>query len=159
MQINSKFLEAARIERARLEQDSFPDFMDNGFGNNYIVKCNGNALEVKELMRKVLLTINYGYSKSKWPNLDEWLTRLPSQFTCNFAPELDAEEAQKHIRWLSALSYRQKVAQARKKEKWRLGNWLVWMEPSERLWFWWGATEFGEKSKQDYFFSCHQSFR
>ena len=55
MQINSKFLEAARIERARLEQDSFPDFMDNGFGNNYIVKCNGNALEVKELVRKVLL--------------------------------------------------------------------------------------------------------
>ena len=151
MEINSKFLETARVERIRLEQDSL-DLADNVFGQNFIVKCDGNAPEVKELVRKVLLVINHAYSNTEWPDLDEWLKLLPVEFTRNFASEPTHDEVKKYTKWWSSLSYKKKLEQARKKQKWSLGNWLAWMEPSERLWFWWGAAELDEKNKQDYFF-------
>ena len=151
MQIDPKFLEVVHIERTRLEQNSFPDFIENGMGQNYIVKCNGNAPEVKDLVRQVLLIVNHVYSKPKWPNLDEWLNLLPIEFICNFVPEPTSEETDIYMKWWFSLSYKKKLQHSQKKQKWSLGDWLAWMEPSERLWFWWGATEIGEKTKQDYF--------
>lgn len=151
MEINSKFLEAVLTEQKRLVNNSFPDFVSTGLGQNYIVKCEGNAPEVRENAREVLLAINHAYFYESWPTISEWIDILPRKFTESFSPELSPTEEKAYIAWLSTLSYEQKMEQARKKEKWRLSDWLIWMEPTERLWFWWGATELGKRTKQDYF--------
>lgn len=140
MEIQNNSCFAILEERERLHNNSFPDYQDNnGMGADFIIKCYGNAEQVMQLSKKVLLCINQIYDYKKWPDLDEWQSILPHSFLKNFDPERTSEEIKMYQKWWFKLSYKNKLKEARKKNKWTLSNWLAWLEPAERVWFWWGA--------------------
>lgn len=154
---NLSFYDWALIENSRLIQNSFPDFVENSYGENYIIECNGNAEEVRKTIKDVLLTFNKLYLENKWlSNTKQWIEILPHQFTKNFTRELTNEEEEKYRqRWFS-LSYEQKLIEAGQLENkpWKLSNWVEMMSPTERTWFWWGDAALGEKTKNDYFITA-----
>lgn len=140
MEIKNNFYSEVLEERERLHNNSFPDYQyNNGMGADFIIKCNENSEQVMQLSRNVLLRINQVYDYKNWPTLDEWQSILPNSFLKNFDPERTLEEIKIYQRWWFKLSYKNKLKEARKKNKWTLSNWLAWLEPTERIWFWWGA--------------------
>ena len=151
---NLSFYEWVRIERERLLTNAFPDFVENSYGETYVIECDGNVEEVRKLVKEVLFVFNNLYMEHKWiNNVEQWKAILPHQFTKNFARELTAEEVEKERNWLYSLTYKQKLEEAKKAayEPWRLSDWAETMHPQDRVWFWWGDTILGERTKDNYF--------
>ena len=152
---NLSFYNWVEIERERLLSNAFPDFVENSYGETYLIECNGNVEEVRKLVKEVLLIFNNLYRQNKWfDDVDQWKEILPNKFTQNFAPEPTAEEIEKERNWWFSLSYKQKLQEAKKAEHepWSLGDWVEKMRPGEdRVWFWWGDTILGERTKDNFF--------
>lgn len=149
--VGNDFSHAIRNEFNRLTSNAFPNFTEGAWGDTFLVKCNGNANHVRQLIRNILLIFNDAYRHSRWYDFDEWLEILPKSFTEKFLPELNAANAEKLRHAWFNMSYEEKLAQAAIKQQWRLSNWLFYMMPDERRWFWWGDTILGEQTKNDYF--------
>lgn len=151
---NLSFNEWVLIERERLLKNAFPDFVENSYGETYIIECDGNVESVRKIIKDILLIFNNLYITKKWINeIEQWKEILPNEFTKNFARELTEEEIEKELNWLYSLTYEQKLQEAKKAayEPWRLSNWVETMHPIDRVWFWWGDTILGERTKNDYF--------
>lgn len=145
MKINSLFYKTILEERQRLEDKSFPDYQNNnGMGADFVIKCSNNSTVVMELARKTLLEINYQYDNDKWLTIENWKQILPEQFLANCVPEMADDEIAMHKKWWESLSYKEKLKEAKKEDKWMLSNWLYWLEPKERVWFWWGSEVLDE---------------
>lgn len=73
-----------------------------------------------------------------WPDLEAWRQVLPSWFVLRCAPEQTKEEAE---RWLALAWWRklpaEEMARATDESGWSLANWLYWLEPEQREWYWW----------------------
>lgn len=120
--MDDKYTKMIMLERERLKDDALPDFIDNAMGANFIVKCEGNAREVKELARKTLLITNEFYEK--YPvKLKYWIHSLPNKFVESCSPELTKREVEVHKKWWSKLSYKKKMREARKESPWELSRW------------------------------------
>lgn len=149
--VENNFLYALDNELNRLTNNAFPDFTEGAWGETFLVKCHGNANHVRQLIKDILLIFNDIYRHSRWPDFDEWLEILPKSFTEKFLPELDEANIEKLRRAWFKMSYEEKLEQAATKQQWRLSNWLVYMMPDERIWFWWGDAILGEQTQDDYF--------
>jgi hypothetical protein len=70
---------------------------------------------------------------------------LPGWFVEACAPERSPAESEKWLRWWRDLHLDEQTQIAREQQS-TLGDWLYWMEPSERQWYWWdGAVENPER--------------
>lgn len=89
---------------------------------------------VREVMTAIL-----SLSDADWLSTAEWRTRLPDWFVASAAPERSQEEAEAWLEAWRAMpeEERQRVAQ---ETEWTLDNWLFWLDPDERQWFWWNAS-------------------
>lgn len=67
---------------------------------------------------------------------------LPDWFVNACAPEPSPEERRRWLEWWRSLDHPAKVA-AERDRGWTLAEWLSWMEPSERTWWWWDAVIMG----------------
>jgi hypothetical protein len=73
-----------------------------------------------------------------WPSLSGWRQVLPAWFVESSAPEQSREEAERWLGWWRSLPAEEQ-ARVTRAQRWTLADWLYWLEPSERQWFWWDA--------------------
>lgn len=64
--------------------------------------------------------------------------RLPVWFVEQCAPEPSAEESARWLGWWRSLGPEDR-ARAEADKAWTLADWLYWLTPGERQWFWWDA--------------------
>jgi hypothetical protein len=64
---------------------------------------------------------------------------MPAWFVESSAPEQSREEAERWLSWWRNLSAEEQ-AQVTRAQRWTLADWLYWLEPSERQWFWWDSV-------------------
>ena len=53
------------------------------------------------------------------------------------------EEAERWVAWWRTLAPADK-ARAESEKRWTLEDWLYWLTPSQRQWFWWDAVTDGD---------------
>lgn len=148
MEINNDFYQMITMERERLKNSAFPEYRDNdGMGANFLIRCAGNATEVLELSKKVLLIVNEQYSAKEWPSDEKWRLLIPENFLKNFSRE-KIKKTKKG--WFN---FFYKIAPKKFQDnKWTFENWIFLMEPMDRSWFWWGATVIDKEEGDNYLF-------
>ena len=102
-----------------------------------IVHCSGDAEAVLRRFRDVLCA-GVKHQAGEWPQTDEWRRILPAWFVDASLEESDEEVERWLIEWRS-LPPDQRAA-AEEARRWSLADWLMWLEPEERQWFWWHAA-------------------
>ncbi len=85
----------------------------------------------KEVMRRVIEV-----DASDWPTEEQWAERLPGWFVQACPPEQTEQEQQDWLAWWRSLDAAAR-AEAEARQPWSLGEWLHWLQPDERQWFWW----------------------
>jgi hypothetical protein len=101
-------------------------------------RCHGDAGSVRERAVEVLRAI-LAHGGPPWPAVAEWRKLLPGWFVENSAPERSRAEAERWlVRWRSLSAEEQ--AKATSVQSWTLADWLYWLEPAERQWFWWDSV-------------------
>ncbi|WP_279572141.1 hypothetical protein [Volucribacter amazonae] len=146
--MNNDFYQMIIMEKERLKNSAFPEYRENdGMGANFLIICNGNATEVLDLARKVLLIINEQYSAKTWPSDEKWLSLMPKNFLNNFE-----KEEKKITKNLWSNFFHKMTSKKPQNSKWTFENWIFLMEPIDRSWFWWGATVIDEKDGNNYLF-------
>lgn len=85
--------------------------------------------------KSVLAIIDETALLGDWPEIDNWRSRLPQWFVDACAPAMSELEANTWlIRW-KKMSLKERAADEASR-LWSLDNWLYWMEPERRTWFW-----------------------
>ena len=106
------------------------------------VSMSPGALAVLERVREVLRLV-LAAGEGEWPDLAEWRVTLPQWFLSACAEEETPENAEKWLAWWRTLDPDAR-AQAARDRPWSLTDWLHWLYPPERQWFWWGASTNGD---------------
>jgi hypothetical protein len=116
------------IERRHLEAGAQPG--DRPLGT--LIELN--AMEVLSKAREVLRAVVM--NNDPWPADDQWRQLLPTWFVDRCAPEQTKGEA---AEWLARWRKLPPAEKARATEErgWSLLDWLYWLRPAERQWFWW----------------------
>jgi hypothetical protein len=78
------------------------------------------------------------HSGSDWPSEGERESLLPEWFVAARGPENSRQDTERWLAWWRTLGPADK-ARAERDQHWALADWLYWLEPSERQWFWWSA--------------------
>ncbi|TWD73101.1 hypothetical protein FB561_6986 [Kribbella amoyensis] len=85
-----------------------------------------------------VLAVVLSYGESDWPSPARWAAVLPSWFLEACGPETSPAEAEEWLRaWRLLTPDRQLEVEA--EEPWTLSDWLHWLQPGERTWYWLGA--------------------
>jgi hypothetical protein len=87
--------------------------------------------------REIMLAV-LEHAGTPWPTLDDWRIVLPQWFVDRCAPEMSTEEAAEWLAQWRSLPPAER-AQEERNRSWSLANWLYWLEPQHREWFWWDA--------------------
>ena len=125
-------------EQRHVEHGPRTDERPGGSGTIEVVaECLNDPKVVLDRSRQVLRQV-LANSTTSWPTLEEWRQILPEWFVDACAPEQSVEENERWLQWWRSLPPGEK-AQAANERRWTLPDWLFWMEPSERQWFWWDA--------------------
>lgn len=102
-----------------------------------VATCPCGPLEVRSNATAVLVSLNEHhcgtFSTSRVPT-----GVLPDWFVSQCAPELSSEQAERQLAEWKSLSPAEQVAHGRT-VKWALDDWLYWMDPVRRQWYWWDA--------------------
>lgn len=67
-----------------------------------------------------------------------WAKRLPRWFVDGCSPERTGEADEAWLSWWRGLEPEARTLAARERP-WALADWMHWMHPEERQWFWWDA--------------------
>lgn len=127
-----------QAELQRLDKGPMPDAKPSGAGTvRFVARCPMGAAEVLEKAKSVLKCIDQT-ALVDWPSDEKWATILPDWFTASCAPVMTPEQAQRWLTSWKRLS-RDEQARAELEKEWSLPDWLYWMEPKNRQWFWWDA--------------------
>lgn len=102
-----------------------------------VARCRCDAGQVGERAREVLRVV-LAQADQSWPALSEWRLLLPPWFVESSAGEQSLEEAGRWLSWWRSLPAEERASVARARA-WTLSDWLYWLQPSERQWFWWDA--------------------
>lgn len=73
------------------------------------------------------------------PDDPRWATLLPPGFVAEFAAQESEQERERWLSWWRGLGPTER-AQASRDRRWTLPDWLFWLQPDERTWYWWDAT-------------------
>ncbi|MHC5083593.1 MAG: hypothetical protein ACYTET_06605, partial [Planctomycetota bacterium] len=123
---------------SRIKKGSDENEKSTGIGLvNFVITCCGNADEILDKSKEILLTIDEN-SIDEHPD-NNWEALLPDWFIDRCAPEMTKEEAEKwKEKWMKMSP--KKRAKMEEKRDWSLLNWLYWFEHDNRTWFWWDAS-------------------
>ena len=69
-----------------------------------------------------------------WPSYQLWEDILPSWFVNFCEPEMSQIDSDKWLAWWRTLNETDK-RKAEKSKGWSLADWLYWLEPKNRVWF------------------------
>lgn len=132
---NEKELE---VELLRLRNGPRPGEKPSGVGLvRFVARCPFGARDVLAKATSVLKAVDE-IALTGWPSDKEWPAKLPEWFTSACAPPMTQEEADRWLRWWKALPQSEQT-RAEIEKDWSLDNWLYWMQPDNRQWFWWDA--------------------
>lgn len=98
---------------------------------------SSNSEVLLDRCRAVLLVV-LQHDETNWPTLTAWQHELPRWFVDACGPEKTPEEAREWLSWWRALPLDEQVA-ATEAKRWALSDWLWWLEPGQRTWYWLGA--------------------
>ncbi|QRP49055.1 hypothetical protein [Amycolatopsis sp. FDAARGOS 1241] len=102
-----------------------------------LARGGAGGVEVLGRSRAVLLEV-LEHSGPGWPTVEEWRSILPPWFVAACGPEMRREDAERWMAWWRTLGPADK-ARVESERRWTLADWLYWLMPSERQWFWWDA--------------------
>lgn len=123
-------------ERRHLDAGPRPGEQPGGVGPvDAVAICDGDAAQVLGRACEVL-GIVIDHQLGDWPAIAVWRSLLPGWFIDACAPEMSQEQADAWLAWWKLLPADQQGAASREKG-WSLADWLFWLEPDERQWFWW----------------------
>lgn len=131
-------LHALKSELICLDSGASPEMKPWGLGTvRFVAICDRDAEGVVERVKTVLRVINH--HSENWPSDTTWRDVLPDWFVAYCVPEKTVEESEAWLaRW-------RKLSDSKKREAeevrgWSLSNWLYWMTPENRQWYWWDAA-------------------
>lgn len=133
MKERRKQLEA---ELERIAHGPPPKAKPGGIGTvRFTVRCPLGSDDVLTKAKSVLRCVDKA-ALENWPSEEEWAEILPDWFVAACAPEMSRAQAEE---WLASWKRLSKDEQARVEleKDWSLADWLYWMEPANREWFWW----------------------
>ncbi len=131
-------------ETRRLENGPFLDEKPNGVGVvHFTAYCPLGAASVLSKVKTVLRILDDAALRG-WPESQQCKPVLPSWFTSFCVAEMSDVEAKEWLARWQNLSPEDKLHVEREKD-WSLNNWLFWMEPDNRQWFWWDAEVVEER--------------
>jgi len=105
------------------------------------VRASGAAADVLRRSREVLHAVLIG-AEPAWPSVEVWSRRLPLWFVEGCAAEQSAEDREQWLDWWRGLDPAAR-ASAAEERPWSFRDWLSWLQPGERQWFWWDGRVVG----------------
>jgi hypothetical protein len=125
-------------ELRRLGNGPFPKERSGGLGTvSFSVRCPIGPADVLARAKDVLKIIDEATFKG-WPGGNASSPNLPKWFVLACVEEMTTEQAKQWLDWWRSLPAKDQ-AKVELEKDWSLDNWLYWMEPSNRQWFWWDA--------------------
>jgi hypothetical protein len=106
-----------------------------------VVSTAGDAQDLLGRCREVLRTV-LDAAREEWPSDEAWSEVLPSWFVQGCAAEASEEEAAAWLAWWRGLDGEAR-ARATKEAPWTLAQWIHWLHPDERQWYWWNGVVYG----------------
>lgn len=103
----------------------------------FLVRCPFGTNDVLAKAKEILKTVDEA-TLGGWPANGRSAPSLPEWFTSACVAEMSSEQAKQWLAWWKSLPPEEQ-ARAEIAKDWSLDNWLYWMEPSNRQWFWWDA--------------------
>lgn len=123
-------------ELQRLKDGPRPTEKPSGGGTvRFVARCPLGASDVLAKASSVLKTVDE-IALTGWLGNEEWSRKLPEWFTSACAPPMSQEQAERWLAWWKALPPEEQ-SRAENEKDWSLDNWLYWMQPENRQWFWW----------------------
>ena len=125
-------------ELQRMEEGAPADAKPDGVGIvRFLVRCPSGAEHVLERAKSALEKVDVAALQG-WPLNENATPKLPAWFTAVCSADISAEQARQWLAWWQSLPPDEQ-ARAEREKGWSLHNWLYWMEPNNRQWFWWDA--------------------
>lgn len=125
-------------EQRHLADGPRPGETPGAGGTISVMACGGaDAGVVLDGCRAVMSAVLKN-SGAGWPSEEEWVSILPGWFVGACGLEMPREDTERWLAWWRTLEPADRE-RAEREERWTLADWLYWLEPSERQWFWWGA--------------------
>jgi hypothetical protein len=105
-----------------------------------VASCRGDADTIAQRAREVMVTV-VSQPTDQWATTsdDRWQSILPDWFVAACATPQSAEDAERWLSWWRSLPADEQPRAAQQRA-WTLADWLYWLHPGERQWFWWNAT-------------------
>jgi hypothetical protein len=130
--------ELVQKELVRLRDGHTHDAAPEALGLvSFVVGASHDMSTIIHRAMDVLLTVDD--RADNWPSPEKWPRILPEWFVAKCAPEKSNAEASAWLaRWQALSPEKQKEEEGR--QPWSLLDWLYWLEPERREWFWWTAT-------------------
>lgn len=120
-------------ERARLHHGPTPDQRPDGFG---LIRLTLQAHDPEGVLERVRDVLDSVITLDRATFDEDAPGSVPHWFVEACTPEPTPEEQQAWLAWWRTLDHPAKAA-AERERGWTLQNWLSWMEPGERTWWWW----------------------
>jgi hypothetical protein len=125
-------------ELRRLFDGPLPGEEPGGAGlETATARCAGDAPEVLARAREVMAAVLTN-SAGTWPSELEWRELLPSWFVEACADEETPEQTRQRLARWEHMTLAERALET-ENEAWSVDNWIAWLEPEERQWFWWSA--------------------
>lgn len=123
--------DALCAERRRLREGiDASEVVQGTIADSYYFKCDGNAAEVLERAREAIAIVSDATLDGPWPSVEEWMQLLPKWFIDACKPE---DEPDVKITYPEDLEQRRAIYFS---QKWKVSDWLSWLEPEDRRWLW-----------------------
>lgn len=100
----------------------------------FLIDSENSARSILEKAKTVLSIVDQK-SLVAWPSIEEWRRLLPKEFVLPFRLPLSQEQAKEWLKWWRGLSPDDQM-RVENERVWSLEDWLYWMEPNNRHWFW-----------------------
>jgi hypothetical protein len=107
-----------------------------------VVGASGDVGDLLIRCREVLRTV-LEVTGEEWSSDGTWSKKLPDWFVQGCVAEQSAEEAAKWLAWWRGLDDEARARAARERP-WSLSDWLHWLQPDERQWYWWDGVAHGQ---------------
>ncbi|MCG7537914.1 hypothetical protein [Pseudoalteromonas sp. OOF1S-7] len=106
------------------------------------VRCNGDAAQVLDRAKEVMLTL-LSCTKGKCFQYIKWTNALPSWFVQCCGRELSSDELEEYLSKWRLLSPEEQEKMENEQD-WSLDDWLYWLEPEQRTWYWWSSNRLND---------------
>jgi hypothetical protein len=103
----------------------------------FLLRCPLGTSDVLAKAKEILKIVDEA-TLAGWPAKGNLGPRLPEWFTSACVKEMSPDQAKRWLAWWKSLPPEEQSKTEIEKD-WSLDNWLYWMEPSNRQWFWWDA--------------------